>query len=244
MLRIIMLFSLLFFTPAFADHGDTYSQPISHDDCKRAVKNVIETVCKNYDNCKTTTLADVRPTIMIKLSTLPGNKYASSCINYIDNIYKDYQTHMISNFDDNQFISGPNNKTECEQIYKCIADFGLQEDKVKLELFDIYNKTISSADINNDNLNILKEKSTAMGENMMISALSSCTCTANIKDIKTQNIYRDIMGVSCDETFIENARQSLADYMNNGMWKSPNTKNTVQPYLQALGTACGIKDNN
>ena len=67
---------------------------LSHDDCTRAVQNIIETVCSENDFCKTTTLADVRPSIMIKLSTLPGNNYASSCSGYIDTIYENYKKRM------------------------------------------------------------------------------------------------------------------------------------------------------
>lgn len=67
---------------------------LSHDDCTRAVQNIIETVCSTHDFCQTTTLADVRPSIMIKLSTLPGNNYASSCSGYIDTIYENYKKRM------------------------------------------------------------------------------------------------------------------------------------------------------
>ncbi len=67
---------------------------LSHDDCTKAVQNVIETVCSTHDFCQTTTLADVRPSIMIKLSTLPGNNYASSCSGYIDTIYENYKKRM------------------------------------------------------------------------------------------------------------------------------------------------------
>ena len=61
------------------------------DDCTRAVQNIVEIVCSNNNNCQNTTLADVRPSIMIQLSTLPGNNYAYSCSGYIDTIYENYK---------------------------------------------------------------------------------------------------------------------------------------------------------
>lgn len=64
-------------------------------DCERTVQAIVESVCRNHNNCKTTTLADVRPSIMVQLSTLPGYNYASSCAGYIDTIYENYQKRAI-----------------------------------------------------------------------------------------------------------------------------------------------------
>ena len=59
-------------------------------DCEFAVQSVIETVCGQRNNCKNTTLADVRPTVMVTLSKLPGANYSSSCSGYVDTIYENY----------------------------------------------------------------------------------------------------------------------------------------------------------
>lgn len=270
MQKIIVLFSLFFFTPAFADQGNVYSlnNTVSRDDCKRAVKNIIEKVCNDYDDCKTTTLADVRPTIMIKLSTLPGNNYASSCVNYIDNIYENYQkrttyiptTNNLRLYEhpalskmeyknDNIFEVPVNfnpNISTCNQIYRCITDLASQRYEAEKEVFEFYNQIISSDNMSDADLDILKTKSAKLGETMIMSALSPCSCTENISDEKEQQNYRDNMNATCDTKFISDAKKSLADYMNNNMWKQYNTnqKITILPYLHALKKSCGIKEQN
>ena len=266
MQKFIVLFSLLFFTSAFADQGDVYT--VSHDDCKRAVKNIIEKVCNDYDNCKTTTLAEVRPTIMIKLSTLPGNNYASSCVNYIDTVYKNYQKRMTyipttNNLpfyehtalskteykNDNIFEVPVNfnpNISTCNQIYRCITDLASQRYAAEKEVVELYNKIISSDNINDTDLSILKTKSANLGKTMIQSALSPCSCTENITDEKEQQNYRNNMNATCDTKFTDDAKKALADYMNKNMWKQSDTnkKNTILPYLHALEKSCGIKGQN
>ena len=43
------------------------------------------------DNCKNTDLSDIRPTVMVQLSNLPGANYVSSCSGYIDEIFESYK---------------------------------------------------------------------------------------------------------------------------------------------------------
>lgn len=59
-------------------------------DCDRAVSSIITSVCSQKNNCKGTTLAEIRPSVMVQLSLLPGYNYASSCVGYIDSAYEKY----------------------------------------------------------------------------------------------------------------------------------------------------------
>lgn len=59
-------------------------------DCQVTVSTLIQNICATHNNCRNTTLADIRPEIMVALSKLPTYNYASSCAGYIDEIYKTY----------------------------------------------------------------------------------------------------------------------------------------------------------
>ena len=59
-------------------------------DCESIVQLLVENECLQRSRCQNTQLSDIRPNIMIKLSTLPGYTYASSCGGYIDTIYEKY----------------------------------------------------------------------------------------------------------------------------------------------------------
>lgn len=59
-------------------------------DCERIVTALVENECTNLNRCQSTKLADIRPNLMVKLSTLPGYNYASSCAGYIDTIFDNY----------------------------------------------------------------------------------------------------------------------------------------------------------
>lgn len=60
------------------------------NDCERVVQSLVENECAQRNRCQTTQLSDIRPSIMIQLSTLPGYTYASTCVGYIDTIYEKY----------------------------------------------------------------------------------------------------------------------------------------------------------
>ncbi|MBO4672512.1 MAG: hypothetical protein J5608_02555 [Alphaproteobacteria bacterium] len=60
-------------------------------DCQRAVQNLVEVECATRNRCQDLSLGDVRPNLMVKLSTLPGYNYASSCAGYIDTIFEQYK---------------------------------------------------------------------------------------------------------------------------------------------------------
>ena len=49
------------------------------EDCINVVQSLVSVQCMARDNCKNTSLAEIRPTIMVQLSNLPGNNYVSAC---------------------------------------------------------------------------------------------------------------------------------------------------------------------
>ena len=59
-------------------------------DCNRIVENLVASFCVSNNNCTGMRLADVRPTIMVQLSQLPGHNFATSCGGYIDSIFNKY----------------------------------------------------------------------------------------------------------------------------------------------------------
>ena len=63
---------------------------INAGDCQRVVSALVANVCATINNCVGTQLSDVRPTLMLQLSQLPGHNYATSCSGYIDSEYESY----------------------------------------------------------------------------------------------------------------------------------------------------------
>ena len=63
---------------------------INAGDCQRVVSALVANVCTNMNNCVDTQLSDVRPTLMLQLSQLPGHNYATSCAGYIDSEFENY----------------------------------------------------------------------------------------------------------------------------------------------------------
>lgn len=59
-------------------------------DCNRIVENLVASFCASNNNCTGMRLADVRPTIMVQLSQLPGHNFATSCGGYIDSMFNKY----------------------------------------------------------------------------------------------------------------------------------------------------------
>lgn len=72
-------------------------------DCQRTVSALIASQCALENNCIGVTLADIRPTIMLQLSRLPGHNYATACAGYIDSEFNNY----VKNYSN----AGPSNKT-------------------------------------------------------------------------------------------------------------------------------------
>ena len=63
---------------------------LNTDDCVKVVQPLVAVQCAARDNCKNTTLADIRPVIMVQLSNLPGHNYVSACSGFIDGIFDSY----------------------------------------------------------------------------------------------------------------------------------------------------------
>jgi len=66
-------------------------------DCINVVQSLVSVQCMVRDNCKNTSLSDIRPAIMIQLSSLPGKNYVSACSGYIDGIYDSYVKYYGNN---------------------------------------------------------------------------------------------------------------------------------------------------
>jgi len=76
---------------------------LNADDCIKVVQSLVAAQCMARDNCRNTDLSDIRPTIMVQLSNLPGHNYVSSCSGYLDNIFENYVKQYGTNV--------PNRKT-------------------------------------------------------------------------------------------------------------------------------------
>ena len=63
---------------------------INAGDCQRTVSALVANVCTTMNNCVGAQLSDVRPTLMLQLSQLPGHNYATSCAGYIDSEFENY----------------------------------------------------------------------------------------------------------------------------------------------------------
>ena len=63
---------------------------LNTEDCNRVVQSLVYVQCAARDNCRNTSLSDIRPVVMVELSNLPGNNYVSACAGYIDGIYESY----------------------------------------------------------------------------------------------------------------------------------------------------------
>ena len=59
-------------------------------ECQSTVGALITAYCSQNQNCIGMQLSDVRPTIMLQLSRLPGHNYASACSGYIDSEFDEY----------------------------------------------------------------------------------------------------------------------------------------------------------
>lgn len=59
-------------------------------DCQRTVSTLIAAECGLRNNCVGVTLSDIRPTIILQLSRLPGHNFATSCAGFIDSEFNSY----------------------------------------------------------------------------------------------------------------------------------------------------------
>ncbi len=92
-----------FWTPS-SPYNQRLPQPVyvqgadlTADDCFKVVQSLVSVQCMARDNCKETSLADIRPSIMVQLSNLPGANYVSACSGYIDGVYESYVSQFGNN---------------------------------------------------------------------------------------------------------------------------------------------------
>ena len=59
-------------------------------DCQNIVSYLVATECNARTKCISTQLSDIRPSIMLQLSQMPGGSYATACGGYVDTIFEQY----------------------------------------------------------------------------------------------------------------------------------------------------------
>lgn len=72
--------------PIYATGAD-----LNTGDCNRVVENLVAAYCAEHNYCRNLRISDVRPTIMVQLSQLPGHNFATSCGGYIDSTFDKFQ---------------------------------------------------------------------------------------------------------------------------------------------------------
>ena len=72
-------------TPVYATGTD-----IETAECQRVMLNLIVAQCATLNNCVSTHLSDIRPSIVMQLSRMPGGNYSTACIGYLDSTFADY----------------------------------------------------------------------------------------------------------------------------------------------------------
>ncbi len=116
--------------------------------CQQIVRTLIYTECATLNDCASTELSDIRPTIILQLSRIPNGNYASSCAGYIDTAFEEYlKTYAIAvpttgavAFPDT--TTSNTTKTEQEQQLKNpftpkTTDWGQEMQERKSELHDL-----------------------------------------------------------------------------------------------------------
>lgn len=63
---------------------------VTNDECIQIVKAAVVVQCAAHNNCKNTSLTDIRPGVIIQLSNLPNKAYSTACIGYLDTVYESY----------------------------------------------------------------------------------------------------------------------------------------------------------
>jgi hypothetical protein len=72
--------------PVYATGAD-----LNTGDCNRVVETLVATYCASHNYCTDSRINDIRPTVMVQLSQLPGHNFATSCGGYIDSVFENYQ---------------------------------------------------------------------------------------------------------------------------------------------------------
>ena len=96
-------------TPIYATGAD-----VNTGDCNRIVGNLIASFCAANNNCNNKKISDVRPTVMVQLSQLPGHNFATACSGYIDSEFQNYKK-SYGNVSTNNIIK-PVSNTQTVQL--------------------------------------------------------------------------------------------------------------------------------
>ena len=84
-------------------------------ECIQLVQSMVSAQCMARDNCKNTTLAEIRPEIMVQLSRLPNKNYVSACSGYMDTIFEQYVAQYGNNLP-NRAVAFPTGTTPNQNL--------------------------------------------------------------------------------------------------------------------------------
>ena len=70
---------------------------ISNEECVKVLQSAVSMQCMARDNCKNTSLSDIRPAVIVQLSNLPNKAYSTACIGYLDTVYESYVAQYGNN---------------------------------------------------------------------------------------------------------------------------------------------------
>lgn len=70
---------------------------ISGEECVKVIQSAVSMQCMARDNCKNTSLSDIRPAVIVQLSNLPNKAYSTACIGYLDTVYESYVSQYGNN---------------------------------------------------------------------------------------------------------------------------------------------------
>ncbi len=88
---------------------------VDAEECIQLVQSMVGAQCMARDNCKNTTLAEIRPEIMVQLSRLPNKNYVSACSGYMDTIFEQYVAQYGNNLP-NRAVAFPNATTPNQNL--------------------------------------------------------------------------------------------------------------------------------
>lgn len=63
---------------------------VETSDCQNIVSYLVAAECNARNKCISTQLSDIRPSIMLQLSQMPGGSYATACGGYVDSAFEQY----------------------------------------------------------------------------------------------------------------------------------------------------------
>lgn len=117
-------------TPIYATGTD-----LTTGDCNRVVANLIASYCASNNNCTNKKIGDVRPTVMVQLSQLPGHNFATSCGGYIDSEFENYKK-TYGNVSQNNIVKPVTNNKTTQSIIQTDNLFKQQPTKAEQAVAD------------------------------------------------------------------------------------------------------------